>query len=985
MVRGKVMTWMNRLIGLALLAGTGLLAAGYTWLHTDRGMVWLAGAIERATDGQVRLSGLSGRLPFVVRADRLTLFDDQQARWLDAEGVEADLNPRALRHRRVAIGTVQAAAITWHDIPMYGATSGENARTWKSRHLSIAEILVDAVTVDALQVATGVMGHAVSGSIDGHLEWRRGGVLLAHLEGSVRWEEWLDADGQAAIVLSNRLLRVEEIDVRRNDDRVHGHLAYDLRNGRLDLNLAASSTDLSPYQPFWYVAVAGDVDGRLALRRADRGAGWEAHVKGRARKLAVKDRGETQGLTLTGRWSQARGEWNYQTDIRGDRVQLQGWDMEQVQLAGGGDRQLHRWQIITRGQSPTGTPFSVDGEASWRPGMEKNTGRIDVHRLQGTWQGRDVALGAEAIIELDAAQQSIRAEDVMVHGITGAVSAVIKDDMLTEADARVMPFSLERAQQLLGRPETGWHGTMTFDGRWSLNGNEPRLDVTATIDDVSAMDPRLEPVRGSRIELGGRLEESRLVGHGVLTHPLLDRLIVGIAWPCHITNRFFPLAPDFEAPVDTRIEAAGRIQPLMSLWRDDASSSDGWFDIDLAINDVLRRPRFAGMVTLTNGQFRNIATDTLLDQVNLRLTGRDEWLVVEQARATDGGRGVITADGRISMDADARPMWDVTATLSNATLFRLVRTDLPLSGTLQAVNTNGQAGLQGVLWLEPFRFVIPRRLPKSVPVLEVTEINRPGQPAAQAAPPPSPQTSGTNEASSAMRFNIEITTRDRLEVEGRGVQTAWKGQLFLRGSTRNPRLVGRVQVASGYAMLLGRRFNIDDGNIQFTGEIPPDPTIYVSASTRIGDTVARLVANGRISRPQVALTSDPLLPSDEVMALILFGKSVETMSPWQAIALANGLRILAGADDLVSVIDSSQSLIKVDQIDIRQDEEGEGFSSLAVGKYIGRRLYVEGEKGFGQAEDSVTVTIELSPRLVLETEASPRIREGVSLYWRREY
>jgi translocation and assembly module TamB len=235
-------------------------------------------------------------------------------------------------------------------------------------------------------------------------------------------------------------------------------------------------------------------------------------------------------------------------------------------------------------------------------------------------------------------------------------------------------------------------------------------------------------------------------------------------------------------------------------------------------------------------------------------------------------------------------------------------------------------------------------------------------------------------------FGIRVKTRQNFYVAGRGLQSEWRiDNLELGGTSHHPTLTGSARMIRGYAMFLGRRFNIDEGRLELTGAIPPRPQINISASTRVSDIIARLEVHGSTDRPEIKLLSDPLLPEDEIMAMILFGKLTETMTPWQAIALANGLRVLSGSDsDVVSVLEQGQNLLSVDQIDIKQSDDGDGLTSIALGKHIGRSLYVEGEKGFGEAEDTVTFTYELSPRLVLETETSPRIREGINLYWRKD-
>jgi len=103
------------------------------------------------------------------------------------------------------------------------------------------------------------------------------------------------------------------------------------------------------------------------------------------------------------------------------------------------------------------------------------------------------------------------------------------------------------------------------------------------------------------------------------------------------------------------------------------------------------------------------------------------------------------------------------------------------------------------------------------------------------------------------------------------------------------------------------------------------------------------------------------------------------------VRLAHGLNVLRGKGNTLDVLDRGQSLLRVDQLDLRQDSEQGAVSSVAVGKYIGRRVFVQGETALDGSGDIIAVEVDLAPSLTLQTEASPGIREGIGLKWRRDY
>ena len=118
---------------------------------------------------------------------------------------------------------------------------------------------------------------------------------------------------------------------------------------------------------------------------------------------------------------------------------------------------------------------------------------------------------------------------------------------------------------------------------------------------------------------------------------------------------------------------------------------------------------------------------------------------------------------------------------------------------------------------------------------------------------------------------------------------------------------------------------------------------------------------------------------------MLFGKSADSISAFQAVSLAHGLNVLRGRGSSLDVLDRSQSLLRVDQLELRQDAEQGTVSSVSVGKYIGRRVFVQGETALDGSSDIIAVEVDIAPSLTLQTEASPGIREGIGLKWRKDY
>src|SRR3546814_2913105 len=69
-----------------------------------------------------------------------------------------------------------------------------------------------------------------------------------------------------------------------------------------------------------------------------------------------------------------------------------------------------------------------------------------------------------------------------------------------------------------------------------------------------------------------------------------------------------------------------------------------------------------------------------------------------------------------------------------------------------------------------------------------------------------------------------------------------------------------------------------------TGD-PYDPSIQLVATEAIEDVEVSINVSGRALAPQITFSSVPGLPQDEIVSRILFGDSITSLSPLQAVQL----------------------------------------------------------------------------------------------------
>ena len=148
------------------------------------------------------------------------------------------------------------------------------------------------------------------------------------------------------------------------------------------------------------------------------------------------------------------------------------------------------------------------------------------------------------------------------------------------------------------------------------------------------------------------------------------------------------------------------------------------------------------------------------------------------------------------------------------------------------------------------------------------------------------------------------------------------------------------------------------------------------------DFKAIIKVNGPADDPQLLLSSEPVLPEDEVLARLLFNRELSQIGPVEAGKLALALNRLRGGGGF-DAFGEIRNILNIDTLDVVSDEEGE--SRVRAGKYLNDDVYVEVEQGTGDETGRARVEIELLPNLSLEADTSEDSNSGVGLKWKFNY
>ncbi|MDR0809838.1 MAG: translocation/assembly module TamB domain-containing protein, partial [Gemmobacter sp.] len=185
-------------------------------------------------------------------------------------------------------------------------------------------------------------------------------------------------------------------------------------------------------------------------------------------------------------------------------------------------------------------------------------------------------------------------------------------------------------------------------------------------------------------------------------------------------------------------------------------------------------------------------------------------------------------------------------------------------------------------------------------------------------------------------LDLTISAPQRIFLRGRGLDVEMGGTLRLTGTTANVVPAGAFELIRGRLDILGKRLTISQALLQLEGDF--DPYIRVLASNESGGITSSVMIEGRATEPRVSFVSTPPLPEEQVLARLLFGRDLTTLSAFQAAQLASAVATLAGrgGDGIVGALRRGFGL---DDLDISTNAQGE--TSLRAGKYISANTYTE--------------------------------------------
>ena len=219
----------------------------------------------------------------------------------------------------------------------------------------------------------------------------------------------------------------------------------------------------------------------------------------------------------------------------------------------------------------------------------------------------------------------------------------------------------------------------------------------------------------------------------------------------------------------------------------------------------------------------------------------------------------------------------------------------------------------------------------------------------------------------------------RIFIRGRGLDAELGGTLAIRGTSAAPVPAGGFELIRGRLDLLGKRFDLGSGKLFIEGDFVP--RLELAATSRSDDITATIAVEGRADEPTIRFFSSPELPEEEVVARLLFGRGLQTLSAFQAAQLALAVGTLTGRGG-TGLVERLRQSFGLDDFDVQTGADG--AAAFRAGKYIAENIYADVVFG-SQGKTEVTLNLDVSPSITVRGRAASDGTTGIGVFFERDY
>ncbi|MEZ5781383.1 MAG: translocation/assembly module TamB domain-containing protein [Rhizobiaceae bacterium] len=414
---------------------------------------------------------------------------------------------------------------------------------------------------------------------------------------------------------------------------------------------------------------------------------------------------------------------------------------------------------------------------------------------------------------------------------------------------------------------------------------------------------------------------------------------------------------------------------------DRGTQVSGTVSVSATVSGALANPDIRGMFSTMGARVVDPEANVQLNDIAVMGAIEGERVTLRSASAALSTGGRISASGTISTNAVAGFPADIRIALDQARY---------ADGSMVTATVSGNLAMTGPLTRDPLlsgnvnvaraEILVPENLSAGAAQIDVKHINAPkGVRATLKRAKANDGTPVPGSRPSVVRLDVNVSAPNQIFIRGRGLDAEIGGSVRLTGPVTDIQPVGAFKLIRGRLSILGQRITFDEGEVTLIGDL--DPFINFVARSSSDDITVFITVRGRVSDLDISFSSQPGLPEDEVLARLIFKRSLGELSPLQIAQLAAAAAELAGGQN-TSLLGSLRQATGLDDLDVVTDSDGN--AAVRAGRYIRDNIYLGVEAG-AQGTTRGTINLDITEDLKAKGAVGSDGDSSVGIFFEKDY
>ncbi|RUX24547.1 translocation/assembly module TamB, partial [Mesorhizobium sp. M7A.F.Ca.US.011.01.1.1] len=754
------------------------------------------------------------------------------------------------------------------------------------------------------------------------------------------------ADGKSAI---NGLL------LSLGKNRISGDLALDEKFVPVG-TIALDLPDIGPLAALALEKAEGDVRGTIAFSK--NGAAPQVAIKAATASITRGDL-QAKAVSIDALVANYLAAPVISGKIRADTVTSGGTVISgiDVDLKRDGD-----WTGFAGGATVKGIPARAAGRVK----VANGTTTIELASGQATVQGIKAAIAQASTVSIANGTTTLDRLVLNLGGGTATVTGKVGTALDINATLARVPMSLANSFS------AGLDAAGSISGTVKVTGAPASPAVAFNIDaaGVQTSQTRGAGVGAVSVSSSGTFAANKLA----FTANVSDGAGLGLKGGGTVTTAGTPaLVLDFNGAVPFGLLSQKLAAQGMSL--------TGTANVKVQVRGPATSPVIGGSISTSGARLVDARSGLAVNDLAADVTIAGGVARINRLTGTLSTRGSLSASGTVGINPAQGFPADLSIKLVDGryTDGRVVTANLGGDLTIKGPLTSAPV-IAGTVNLAKTVITVPDKLPGSLAALDVKHKNAPGAVKAQDKALRPPTTSGKG-GGTGLALDVTVNAPNQIFIQGRGVDAELGGSLKLTGPASSPQAVGTFTLQRGRLSILGKRLTFTEGTVGFSGSLVP--YLNLTATTTTTGATVTIIVSGEATNPKFTFSSVPALPEDEVLAQLIFGRSMSNLSPLQIAQLAEAAGQLAGVGGSTSLLENLRSAIGVDDLDVTTDDQG--GTAVSAGKYLNDRTYVTIQKGDKPGSGKATIDLNVGRGVKLRGEANDAGEAKGGIFYEKEY